>query len=238
MMRTRQRNQTTFGFVLQSVQRGDGRQFMAQFQCHRCPATIDVTPSMPLNPEGAAARAKNKGWDADGFNKTVTRCPACKARRTTATSIKEPIMAQAPTTATAKPATMALPKSSAGVVVLEDRKPNPDQRLKIRGALDTHFDDAKGVYLAGYSDHRVAEELNLPRIWVEQIREAAYGPLLADPALVELRTEGERLAQRLEALERRAADAARTFGAELSDARTALAGFNKRIVAALPAGKR
>jgi len=65
----------------------------------------------------------------------------------------------------------------------------PDERLKVRSLLDKHFDDAKGRYLDGYSDQKVATEANVPRIHVETIRETAYGAIKADGELDKIRAE-------------------------------------------------
>jgi hypothetical protein len=72
---------------------------------------------------------------------------------------------------------------------LSTNGPTPEIRLKIRGALDEHFDDAQGMYLGGQSDQKLADVLNIPRIWIESIREAAYGPIRVTPELVELRAD-------------------------------------------------
>lgn len=62
----------------------------------------------------------------------------------------------------------------------------PAVRTAIRNKLDAHFDDSRGLYLDGQSDHRIAEELDVPALAVSTLREMAYGPLTADPALDEV----------------------------------------------------
>ena len=57
----------------------------------------------------------------------------------------------------------------------------PAERTKVRALLDGHFDDSRGAYLDGYSDKRIGEEVGVPWKLVEAVREAAYGPLRADP---------------------------------------------------------
>ena len=64
-----------------------------------------------------------------------------------------------------------------------------DQRVLIRNLLDKHFDDAVGTYLDGMCDATVAEKASVPRVVVERIREAAYGPIKVDPEIQAIRTE-------------------------------------------------
>lgn len=72
-------------------------------------------------------------------------------------------------------------------VVIPD--PTQDQRYKIRQMLDKSFDDSIGCYLDGLSDQAIAQTLDLPRMMVERLREAAYGPLREHPDLTEIRRE-------------------------------------------------
>lgn len=74
------------------------------------------------------------------------------------------------------------------------------QRVKIRGFLDRHFDDSIGCYLDGMSDQRIAETLDVPRILVEQMREAAYGPIRISPEVMEMRAELDALLQEMSAM--------------------------------------
>ncbi|EME69899.1 hypothetical protein H261_10859 [Paramagnetospirillum caucaseum] len=91
------------------------------------------------------------------------------------------------------------------------RPATPDERMRIRHKLDGVFDDAKGMYLDGYSDQRVAEELKLPRKMIEQIREAAYGPIRTDPEIEQLRTDITSLVSQASALANRLAEVEKRF---------------------------
>ena len=68
--------------------------------------------------------------------------------------------------------------------VLKD--PTTDQRVKIRSLLDKHFDDGVGRYLDGFSDQKIADAVDVPRIIVEKMRETGWGPIKTDPELVNL----------------------------------------------------
>lgn len=69
------------------------------------------------------------------------------------------------------------------------REATNDQRVLIRNLLDKHFDDAVGTYLDSMSDAAIAEKAGVPRVVVERIREAAYGPIKVDPEIQAIRTE-------------------------------------------------
>lgn len=69
-----------------------------------------------------------------------------------------------------------------------------DMRRLVRAKLDEWFDDAKGRYLDGWSDDRVAEACGTATDVVASLREAAYGPLVPqepeiDPAILKIETE-------------------------------------------------
>lgn len=55
------------------------------------------------------------------------------------------------------------------------RQPSRDQRRSIMDALDTVYDDAKMRYRGAGSDAKTAKDLDVPRIWVSQIREQFHG---------------------------------------------------------------
>jgi len=63
----------------------------------------------------------------------------------------------------------------------------------LRGLLDRHFDAYDAMYLAGLSDQALAERVNVPRVVVERMREAAYGPIRVSPEMVAIRTDAEKL---------------------------------------------
>lgn len=115
-----------------------------------------------------------KGNGIDTTTDTIARGTAAAAR---ALANKEAETMTTPPAPSLKPA--AVPTLS------------PEVKAKIRQVLDRVFDDAKGAYLIDgttrYSDEVVAKEVDLPRAVVIAYRELAYGPLLSDPELDELR---------------------------------------------------
>lgn len=156
-----------------------------RYACQRCPAVWEYSnQNITLAPDFISKRATQEGWLAPPFHGRV-RCPACRQssnRRgerpgdTTMTKPEAPI-AQAP-----RPV---------------PREPTGDERFRIRGLLDSHFDDKVGAYLGDWSDQRIGTELNLPWAIVAKIREAAYGPIRVDPEMAKLTAEQAGLKARL-----------------------------------------
>lgn len=174
----------SLGFEFVSGVRGEDHQSMARFACTTCDAAllINLRRGMNRSPDHIARMARVRGWAADAQLAQKARCPTClkpprkrrdtKERPMTITPIKGPSLV-------AKPP---------GAVVVPT-EPTPDQRMKIRGFLDKHFDDAAGVYLDGVSDHKIAEQVGVARRVVETMRETAYGPIRVAPEIMELRNE-------------------------------------------------
>lgn len=182
-----------FGFTVLNLAVGDsgGRRTVARFRCVGCDAVMDVGVSsgVPINPEGYAKTAARKGWDTHPFRKTNVHCPKCKGKGQKANDPDSELRKVVPMTVTPiKPATVpAAQVSSLAATPPEVREPTPDQRVAIRGLLDKHFDDSAGMYLDAMTDQRVAELAGVPRLVVERLREAAYGPIRVDPVTAELR---------------------------------------------------
>lgn len=138
----------------------------AHFTC-RCGKSLIllVKNTNNQNPTFLVKRAQERGWSCSATKPQVT-CPECLQSKERHMSKTAPVL-----------------------VAVEHRQPTADQRLQIRSALDKHFDDSKGRYLEGMTDEKIAEHLKVPRIFVTNIREAAYGPLLSNPEIDALREE-------------------------------------------------
>lgn len=138
-------------------------------------------------PEWIRKLFERRGWEVDQHNQSRCVCPTCiKGRRARRESVK--IIKHEPVVAAAR----VLPAEPVKRLVEELKMPPVDIRsipaadkTKMRQILDSHFDDAAGIYIDGYSDAKVAAELNLPRATVFAYREATYGPLKRDPELDE-----------------------------------------------------
>lgn len=194
---------TAFDKISRSV---DGRPAaFAHFVCKGCGAVLDLPMeghgSMP--PEGYAKRAVAKGWLAHPTKRARIFCQTCATARPN----------NDPDSELKKMSVTPLPTS-----IPPTREITADERLRIRNALDKNFDDGVGCYLDDMSDDRIATQLGVPRVFVERMREAAYGPIRVDPVLAGLRAE---LAQ-----SKRELDAAK---ATLSKLESVLMGLSSRV---------
>ena len=176
----------SLGFDVTTADWGSGLRTVARFQCVECGKTIDapVQSGVPLNPESRAKWVGARGWTAKPFRKAGTYCPTCAGPSTLKNDTDSELR---------KVVIMPVPASP--VIV---REPTPDQRMRIRSALDKSFDDAAGMYLDEMSDQRVAELVGVPRIVVERMREAAYGPIKVNPIVAAARAEIADLKKALE----------------------------------------
>lgn len=184
----------------------DGRfQSVAVFTCVDCGRTHDILikTGKALNPESYAHQMGYLGWQASAVKRNRVFCPDCWGRKGSNdvdSELKKVVF---------MPPTPPAPAPVAHVTAI--RPITPDQRVAIRQLLEKHFDDGAGMYLDGMSDEKIAEKLALPRISVEHLREAAYGPILVDPVIAGLRAEQVQLKRdiaecrsKLDALEARA----------------------------------
>jgi hypothetical protein len=161
---------------------------LARFTCEQCQATTEefVASGQPLDPEGLAKRAARKGWLAEARSRGRTLCPRCKANKPKNDPDSEIKKVKQMTVTPIKP-------------IAEVREPTTDQRVQIRNLLDKHFDDAKGKYLDGMSDQKVAEAANVPRAIVERMRETAYGPIRVDPEVAAIQALVAELGKQVDA---------------------------------------
>lgn len=201
------------GFRLVSLARGEagGLSTVARFQCVECGAEHNqrVASGRPLNPEGFAKRAQQDGWKADPWKRNRCWCPRCAGPHPKAKAILNPEPGK------------VIPMA-AHVAPIRDI--TAAQKQRIRALLDRHFDDSAGAYLDAMSDQKVAEAVGVPRVHVETLREAAYGPIRISPEMAEARAE-------LEALRKLLADEA----ARMAEIEKRLAGAEAKLSAAAKA---
>ncbi len=179
---------------------------VARLWCAECGETLDLRLTTSRHADDIERRARAKGWDCDKNRPRRTICPTCKVRpRPPAKMVPKPV----PRPIAAKPISpvpLEIPMTTL-------RPATPDERMRIRHKLDEVFDDSKGMYLDNYCDRRVAEELKLPRKMIEQIREAAYGPIRTDPEIEQLRTDITALIAQASTLANRLAEVEKRFQA-------------------------
>ena len=159
---------------------------VARFICKVCEAKGDlplVRVGAAFSPHGTIKRAEMTGWE---IRNSTARCPRCAAKKRAGTPGDRPgpklvstPLEEAPVASNVTPITTVGPPKKPDI----QTQPDKEQRLAIRGLLDRFFDDGTGRYLDGYSDKRIADELAVPRLWVESIRDTAYGPVSEPPEL-------------------------------------------------------
>lgn len=142
---------------------------VARFVCAECSDRGEVDTGGTVDPRMIVGKADRIGWKLDPKKHGRTYCPKCAGARKAPAAPKQE-------------ATMATPP-------IPIREATNDQRVLIRNLLDKHFDDAVGTFLDGMSDAAIAEKAAVPRVVVERIREAAYGPIKVDPEIQAIRTE-------------------------------------------------
>ena len=152
---------------------------VARFCCSECRDTTEVTitTGIPINPEGLANKAKERGWIAYSHPRgRSTYCPKCAAQKN-----KKPNDVDSELKKVIKMAAVSTVTPAVSMT--------PDQKQRVRTYLDKHFDDGVGCYLDDMTDDRIAELVNVPRVAVTMLREAAYGPIRVDPEVTGLRKD-------------------------------------------------
>jgi hypothetical protein len=173
----------------------------AVFTCSNCSATIEFKQSngRATDPEFFAKRATQLGWVAfPRRHQSSTYCPKCRGPNKRApVDTKEDPMPPPTTLPTAPPSMLldstpvpsVMPGETQPVLKMPTKELTADQRFAIRDKLEHYFDDKVGGYLENYSDQRIAELCGVPRMHVERIREAAFGPIRVDEEAQKLQTD-------------------------------------------------
>lgn len=139
------------------------------------------------------------GWDYDVFSPGNCICPKCvrqrEIRATEEVTRPRPVSAP-PGLRTAQIAQALnpqkeLPMRSSSKEEVGIKSLSPEQKAKLRGELDSTFDDSVGRYLDGNSDHKISEKLGIARATVQEFRENFYGELQDDPEISAFRQQLE-----------------------------------------------
>jgi len=178
--------------------------------CTACDARLEIASKSkePLPVDFVVRQADIKGWHVGKLNAAKDRCPDCQARYRRITNI-QPRAVTRPITQEPTPMTTPTPKL---VVAEPPREMSKDDRRIIFAKLSDVY--AVDHYAAGWTDKRIAEDLNVPRAWVEDIRSTFFGEardneevrqFLADleairPALVDFAADRQALIRRTDDL--------------------------------------
>ena len=105
---------------------------------------------------------------------------------------EEAIAMTTPSTAALSAALPTVPSTAIG--------PNPQIIIQVITLLNEHFDKAKRLYNAGWSDERIAKEADTALTLVVSYREAGYGKLAEDPEKTRLKGIADALEAKIMAL--------------------------------------
>ena len=172
-----------------------------------CIHTGEVGARTHMPPDIIGKKFGQQGWDVDRKGLKWAYCPDCvRARRNRRTTKQPPpsnvhtlrpiaaAMARAsaekisqsplanvqePQAHQPEPSTQEAPVSTN----VEPRALSAGQYRKVINLLEEHFHDTAGLYATGWSDQRIAEEVDAPRASVAKLREEAFGVLKIDPAV-------------------------------------------------------
>lgn len=146
---------------------------VAVIRCRHCGAHENLNLKMGVSllpPAAIEKKFTQKGWVV-GSNENWDTCPDCVSKFS-------------------KPALKIVPKEEVTpmkpepkLVVAEPRAMQRDDRRIIFEKLNGVYLDEKRGYDPEWSDHRVATDLGVPRVWVEQVREEMFGPIATNPAI-------------------------------------------------------
>jgi len=162
------------------------------------------------------------GWHFDAYKPKKCVCPACVAGRKPAPHMadagglfkdshyenvtqEEPDDMAKSNSYTPPTTDTAVLRAAQTMMEGEDitgRALTANEKARVRRLLDSHFDDQLGRYIDNYDDERVSKETNIPRAFVSEYRELAYGPLKADPAVEAVKAEAVALRQEFTELSR------------------------------------
>jgi len=139
-------------------------------RCAACPAKLELTSKSkePLPIDFVVRQADIKGWHVGKVSAAKDRCPDCRALyRRKSTITRRPTVA-----AQQEPPTMEMPKLNV-VATPPAREMSKDDRRIIFAKIDEVY--TGDHYAGGWTDKRIAEDLNVPRAWVEEIRSTFFG---------------------------------------------------------------
>jgi hypothetical protein len=167
------RSKLARSFTERSEKHGSNYRVVAAVTCRECGIedVIGIKAAAALMPPIAIAKKfAQRGWDI-GQNEHWDTCPKCIAKK------KE------------KPALKIVPKIEQVVDTMMKAEPprtmsREDRRIVFEKLNGVYLDEKRG-YDTGWSDHKVAIDLGVPRAWVEQVREEMFGPVNSNPEIQE-----------------------------------------------------
>lgn len=172
-----------------------------RIHCERCGETsvLTLSGSTCASQQWVERRFRAEGWEVS-TSRRADHCPACVAliqaerrakRGARILELKQDIgLAVAPITIEGEVMTEVKAPAPRAMTLADRRRIN--ERLS-----EVYLENA---YAAGFSDNRVAVDLNVPRAWVTEIRDLLYGPAVNEDTLA-ARAEIKALTERATKIE-------------------------------------
>lgn len=185
------------------VRQGDGLVTKARGFCV-CGAKEEITWNSTNNPEAIKHAFEAHGWEFDPWRRGRCLCPTCvNARRARRTNTNELIEKKGVTMIGERVTAAVVPTVASDKAVADVREPTISEMRKIISMLEGKFDDVARIYIKGWTDRRVAEELQLPMAMITKVRREAFGELKVADDIQELRDDFNKLLQQMSDFEAR-----------------------------------
>lgn len=188
------------GVDVRRVKRSDDRCETTQVMlCSVCGAGLPMWNSKgsgAMPPDTMRKRAEHRGWSVD-FKKGRHVCDACIVKE----EKKKMAEANAP------------------------REMTRDDRRRVFRAIDEEYDDKNGRYVGNTTDQILADKLHVPRAWVAEVREEAFGPEGGNEEMHRVASTLGTLVSKAESIEKKAMEVA----AEAESYREEIKAMRKRL---------
>ena len=197
---------------------GRGRTSRYRVVCGACGVTDALSPLSigdDLARELVPRKFRERGWEI-GRRDVDDRCPGCVAKEEAKRRSKVVKLVEA-----------------APSVDAPREMQREDRRIILAKLNDIYLDEQRG-YDNGWSDHRVAEDLGVPRKWVETLREENFGPAGDNEGLRKFAADVKALVADLAAFSARADELTKLGNALADDAkrtRDALRPLERQVAA-------
>lgn len=166
---------------------------VAQIACKECKKTEETNlvngAGIPIPETALEKKYEQRGWII-GRNPAHDICPECAKKE--------------------KKIMLKVVKDAEAAIAAEPRQMVLEDRRIIFAKLNEVYIDEKRGYDSNWSDRKVAEDLNVPRQWVETIRAENFGPIAINPEIQEYITQSDQLSALMKELvadEKKARDA-------------------------------
>lgn len=176
-------------FIRSATRIGNRTQSLYKISCRKCGNTDTIpigTHSGSLPPEVISKKFMQRGWNV-GHRIRDDMCPACveglKHKKKERNEDNVIMLPELPKELPSGPIKLGDLKE---IVTMAPLKADPppvmtkeDRRIIFAG-IDEHYVDESTGYKPGWSDQKIAADLNVPLAWVRTIREDNFGPEVGD----------------------------------------------------------